>query len=264
MDDTFEEHNRVVVGDAALTTERWGAGECADERGAVPSIVMLHDGLGSIAQWRDVPARIAERTSRCVMAYDRPGHGASTPVPDGAWPTRWLHREADRLIELLAEQKIKRPLLVGHSDGGTIALIAAMNGLEVAGLVSIAAHTWVEPICRQSIVEMRADSDRFVAGLSKFHEHPVEVFEAWSGVWVSDEFGRWDIRPDLSAIAAPTVIAQGDADEYATLAMITDTANAIGGNATAHVIPGARHIVHHHHADAVVDLVTSQAAIHLA
>lgn len=224
---------------------------------------MLHDGLGSIGQWRDVPARIAERTGQCVMAYDRPGHGASTPIPGGAWPTRWLHHEADRLVELLAVEGIERPLLVGHSDGGSIALIAAMNGLDVAGVVSIAAHTWVEPICRESIIEMRADTDRFVEGLSKFHEHPAEVFEAWSGVWVSDEFGRWDIRPDLHTVTAPTVIAQGDADEYATLAMVTDTVTAIGDNSTAHVIPGARHIVHRHHADAVVDLVAWQAATYL-
>ncbi len=251
MGDGSGGQKRVEVGDAVITTQKWGGGSS--------QIVMLHDGLGSIAQWRDVPARIAERTSRPVLAYDRPGHGSSTPVPDGPWPTHWLHREADRLAELLDMLRIERPLLVGHSDGGSIALIAAMNGLDVAGVVAIAAHTWVEPICRASIVDMRADTDRFVAGLSKFHDDPAEVFAAWSGVWVSEEFGRWDIRPELRQISEPTVIAQGDADEYASLAMVTDTVAAIGDNATAHVISGARHIVHHHHADAVVDLVAGHA-----
>lgn len=240
------------AGRCELATATWGD--------AVPTIVMLHDGLGSISQWRDVPARIAEATGATVLAYDRPGHGSSTPVPIGPWPAQWLHHEAERLVDLLSTLGIDRPLLVGHSDGGSIALIAAMNGLDVVGIVSIAAHTWVEQICRDSIVGMRADVDRFVAGLARHHDHPAAVFEAWSGVWVSEEFGRWDLRPDLHAIGVPTVIAQGDADEYATAAMVTDSVDAIGANARGVFIPGGRHIVHHHDPDAVVELVSTSAA----
>lgn len=223
-------------------------------------IVLLHDGLGSIAQWRDVPGRIAEQTGRTVYAYERPGHGSSLPVPTGPWPTRWLHHEAARLPAVLDALGIERPLLVGHSDGGSISLIAAVDGLPVEGVIAIAAHTWVEPICRESIVAMRANTDAIVGGLARFHDHPAEVFEAWSGVWVSEDFGRWDLRPDLVGLDVPTVIAQGDADEYATAAMVTDTVAAIGPTAEGVFILGGRHILHHHDPDAVVDLVTHHAA----
>ena len=245
----------MQVGDAAIAVATWPGAD-----GDRPSIVMLHDGLGSIAQWREVPARVAERTGRTVVAFDRPGHGSSTPVPAGPWPTRWLYREADRLVDLLDVLGIDRPVLVGHSDGGSIALIAAMNGLDVTKVVAIAAHTWVEPICRSSIVDMRANVDAIVTGLSRFHDHPAEVFEAWSGVWVSDDFGRWDMRPDLHRVDVPTVIAQGDSDEYATSAMVTDSVAAIGDNARGVFIRGGRHIVHHHDPDAVVDLVATETA----
>ena len=249
------ERSTVEVGDARLAVATWNA----DRVDAGPTIVMLHDGLGSIAQWRDVPADVAERTGRRVVAYERPGHGTSTPVPDGPWPTRWLHHEADRLGELLAVLDIGRPLLVGHSDGGSISLIAAADGLDVEGVLAIAAHTWVEPICRESIVAMRENVDAFVAGLARSHDHPAEVFEAWSGVWVSEEFGRWDLRPELHRIEVPTVIAQGDADEYATAAMVTDSVAAVGENARGVFVPGGRHILHHHDPDAVVDLIVSVA-----
>ena len=102
---------------------------------------MLHDGLGSIAQWRDVPGRIADRLGVGVMAYDRPGHGASTPVPSGPWPADWLSHEADRLASLLRELEVQQPLLVGHSDGGSISLIHAATGGDVAGVVALAPHS---------------------------------------------------------------------------------------------------------------------------
>ncbi|MFK8022410.1 MAG: alpha/beta fold hydrolase [Ilumatobacter sp.] len=247
---------RLQVGEADLATATWGT------PGAPPDIVMLHDGLGSIDQWRDVPERIAAITGLSVLAYERPGHGSSLPIPTGPWPTRWLHHEAERLDAVLEHVGAQRPLVVGHSDGGSIALIAAMNGVDMSGLVSIAAHTWVEGVCRAAIVDMRAETTRFTFGLSRHHHHPAALFEAWSGVWVSREFGRWDIRPELHAITVPTVVAQGDHDEYATDAMVTDTVAAIGDNATAHFIAGGKHIVHHHDPDAVVDLV-ADAVDHL-
>ena len=246
----------IEFGDARIAIATWNE----EAVGAGDTIVLLHDGLGSIRQWRGVPERVAAATGRRVIAYERPGHGASTPVPTGPWPTRWLHHEADRLRGILDAMDVRRPVLVGHSDGGSIALIAAMNGLDCAGVVAIAMHTWVEPICRRSIIEMRDDADRFVRGLARYHDHPAAVFEAWSGVWVSDEFAEWDIRPDLHGIDAPTVISQGDADEYATAAMVTDTVEAIGDNARGIFVPGGRHLLHHGDEDAVVDLVTSFVA----
>lgn len=226
---------------------QWGAGP--------PSIVMLHDGLGSIEQWGLVPGTVAERTNLTVAAYDRSGHGQSTPVPSGPWPTDWLHQEADVLHDVLESLGCDQPLVVGHSDGGSIALIhAATHGGEQATL-TLAAHTWVETICFDAIESMRAARDRFEKGLSRFHSHPAELFEAWSGVWTSSEFQRWDIRGVLGQIARPVRIAQGSDDEYATPSHATLSAEAIGSNARAVPLAGGRHLLHHHDPEMVVDLI---------
>ena len=217
----------------------------------------MHDGLGSIAQWNDVPERIATETGATVMAYDRAGHGQSTPVPNGPWPTEWLRHNATTLDELLSEHGAARPMLVGHSDGGSIALLhGALFPGHARGILSIAAHSFVEPICREAIVDMR-NHPGIVYGLGRHHAHPAEVFEAWSGVWVSDAFQSWDIRPELGAISVPTIVAQGSNDEYATAAMVHDTVAAIGENATPHFIPDRGHLVHYEDPDPVVALAVA-------
>lgn len=238
----------VELGDARLRLATWGGGPA--------EIVMLHDGLGSIPQWRDLPARIAEATGATVMAYERPGHGASTPVPAGAWPADWLHAEAARLDALLDHLGSDRPLLVGHSDGGSAALIhAATRPGRARGLVSLAAHSFVEPICSRAIATMREGRAPIVAGLSRSHDHPDAVFEAWSAVWVSEEFSRWDIRPILGGIDVPTVVAQGERDEYGTSAMVTATVAAIGPMARPVLLAGLGHLLHHQDPGTVADLV---------
>ena len=237
----------VVSGSGQLVVTTWGDG--------APEIVMLHDGLGSVSQWRDVPARLHEATGCTVMAYDRAGHGSSTPVPTGAWPADWLHREADVLTELLDAVAAECPVLVGHSDGGSIALLAAANGAACRGVVALAAHTFVEQVCVDEIAAMRTTPDRYVAGLRRHHDHPDAVFEAWSGVWTSDEFRPWDVRERLGEIDVPVVVAQGAADEYATDAQALDSAAAIGANARAVLLPGLGHLLHHQAPDQVVGLV---------
>lgn len=238
------------LGDQQLTAAIWGDGDV--------QIVMLHDGLGSIGQWRSVPAAVAASAGVSVLAYERAGHGSSTPVPNGPWPANWLHREAAVLQRVLDHVGCSQPFVVGHSDGGSTALLHAVDAANsIRGVLAIAAHTWVEDICRSSIVDMRAQTDRFIAGLSKHHDAPAEVFEAWSGVWVSDEFSRWDIRPQLGAIDVPAVIAQGTEDAYASGDHVHLTVQAIGENARGVFLPDLGHIAHHDDAEAVVDLIVS-------
>jgi len=221
---------------------------------------MLHDGLGSITQWRNVPAQVAEHTGKTVLAYERSGHGESSPTPSGPWPADWLAHEATVLARLLDLQQIEDPVLVGHSDGGSIALLyAAEPGNHVRKLLTLACHSWVEQICFDSIVDMRADRDAIVRGLSRHHVEPEAVFEAWSGAWVSDEFRPWDIRPQIGSITAPTLIAQGANDAYATQSHAHETAAAIGSNATARIVPDLGHIMHHDDADAVAALIADFA-----
>jgi pimeloyl-ACP methyl ester carboxylesterase len=237
----------VVVGSCRLRTATWGSGPV--------EIVLLHDGLGSISQWRDTPAEIAAASGVAVVAYERAGHGASTPIPDGPWPADWLHREAEVLGALLREMDIEQPLLVGHSDGGTTALLHAAGAGVCRGVVALAAHSWVELRCSEAIVRMRRSSDRIVAGLAPHHDAPAELFEAWSSTWVSDAFATWDVRPALASITVPTLVVQGDRDEYATDAQLTEIAAAIGANATVMRLAGAGHIIHHEQPAVVTALV---------
>ncbi len=242
------------MSEAEITVARWGDGPA--------EIVLLHDGLGSIDQWRSIPSRIAATTGKTVVAYDRPGHGRSTPIPTGPWPADWLHQEADRLAELLDLVEVVNPLLVGHSDGGSIALLYAAalgNGRHphqsIRGLVTLAAHSWVEQTCFDGIVDMRSNTGPIVKGLARNNTHPDALFEAWSGVWVSDDFRDWNILPLLSAIDVPALVAQGRNDEYAADAHAIDTAAAIGDNARSQLLDGVGHLLHHQDPDLVLDVV---------
>ncbi|MEM7273627.1 MAG: alpha/beta hydrolase [Actinomycetota bacterium] len=239
----------VPIDDGSVTVARWGQGPA--------EIVLLHDGLGSIAQWRGIPGSLAATTGRTVLAYDRPGHGASTPVPTGPWPTDWLHREADRFARLIdTVEVVADPLLVGHSDGGSIALIHAATTHEpLRGVLTLAAHSWVEDTCYRAIEGMRANAGPIVVGLARDHTAADRIFEAWSGVWVSDPFQRWDIRPLLSTIRCPTLVAQGRQDEYAPDSHAIETAAAIGQNGQHVLLDGVGHLLHHQDPDLVVGLI---------
>lgn len=241
-----------------LTTSEVVAGcrlDVATWAGDDPSIVFVHDGLGSIGQWRDVPATTASRSGRRVVAYNRAGHGGSTPVPSEAWPVGWMTREAHVLASLI-ESFVSSPVrLVGHSDGASIALLCAeLYPDVVSDVVAIAVHSWVEPKCVAAISSLRRDPDGLVAALGVHHPHAPELFEAWSGGWTRAEFASWDIRPLLGGITAPVVVAQGDADEFATEEMLWSTVAAIGPNAKGALIPGCRHAVHRDRPDVVATL----------
>lgn len=238
---------RIGVAGTTIEYQIWGDGE--------PRIVMLHDGLGSIAQWRNTPAVLADRTGVAIMAYNRPGHGASTPVPTGPWPTLWLHEQAELLASLLGTLGLSDPFLVGHSDGGSISLIHAASGAPCQGIVALAPHSFVEPICVSAISAMRARPDRILRSLAPFHDDAAAVFEAWSGVWVSEEFQRWDIRDRLSTIGCPIVVVQGTDDDYATEAQLRSTVEAIGPAAQGRLLEGYGHLIHHQSVDLVVDIV---------
>jgi pimeloyl-ACP methyl ester carboxylesterase len=223
--------------DYRLDVATWGS--------TAPTVVFVHEGLGSIGQWRDVPVRVAAAGRPGVLAYNRAGHGASEPVPTGPWPPDWMSREAV-VLAALVERCCDGPVrLVGHSDGATVALLCAADRPDlVTDVVSLAAHSWVEAKCVDAIRALRTNPAGLLAGLSRYHAHASAVFAAWSGAWVCDEFARWDIRPRLAAVAAPTLVVQGADDAYATEAMATGTAAAIGPNARVRLVAGAGHMLH--------------------
>jgi pimeloyl-ACP methyl ester carboxylesterase len=187
---------------------------------ARPTLVFLHEGLGSMALWRDFPDRVAARLGLRALVYSRFGYGRS----DGLRAKRdccFMHDEALRVLPpLLDALAIERPLLVGHSDGASIALIhAAASGRPVRALVLMAPHVFIEPVCIASITRIREAyrttdlRDR----LAKYHERVDDAFLGWADIWVAPEFLSWSIEPLVAGVGAPMLLIQGLEDEYGTL-----------------------------------------------
>lgn len=219
-----------------IETTLWGSGP--------PEIVLLHDGLGSIAQWHGVPAAVAKATGRTVLAYNRPGHGGSLPTPSGAWPSTWLNEQAVLLGELLSVLGADRPYVVGHSDGGTIALLYAAANESLSGVLALSSHVFVEQRCVDAIVEMRVAPAKVVRGLAKVHSNAEALFQAWSGGWTHSSYRPWDSRPLLGSITCPAHVAQGGADEYATEEMVWGAVKSMTATqATGQLLPGLGHMV---------------------
>lgn len=201
----------------------------ADGRSDRPTLVFLHEGLGSVALWGDFPARVAQASACRALVWSRLGHGHSAPLPAPRTP-RYMHQEArQHLPPLLAALGIERPVLIGHSDGGSIALIhAAARPDRVAGAVVLAPHEFVEEKALAGIRragELYATSD-WPRRLGRYHRDPDAVFRAWHDTWLSPAFRSWDIRHCLPAIRCPLLAIQGEDDEYATMRQIDCIAEA--------------------------------------
>lgn len=225
-----------------------------------PTLVFLHEGLGSIDLWRGVPAEI---TAACggasVLVYARHGYGASGPARMPR-PVGYMHHEADRVLpELLAGLRIERPVLVGHSDGASIALLYAGAGGSVAGLVCLAPHVFVED---ETIVGIEAAREAFAttdlaAKLGRYHRDPVAAFRGWNDVWLDPAFRAWDITDRLPGIDAPVLVVQGTADDYGTLAQVDAIEAGVSGRCDRLVLDGVGHAPHLEARDAVVAAVAA-------
>ena len=185
-----------------------------------PTLVFLHEGLGSVAMWRDFPGRVAHAANCDAVVYSRYGYGRSDPVAEDRTP-RYMHDEAlVALPELLDALAIDRPILVGHSDGGSIALIHGGAGVRpVAAVVTLAAHVLVEDVSVASIAAARtayATTD-LRARLARFHADVDSAFLGWNRIWLAPEFRAWNIEECLPRIACPVLALQGEDDEYGTM-----------------------------------------------
>jgi pimeloyl-ACP methyl ester carboxylesterase len=192
-----------------------------------PPIVLLHEGLGCVAMWRDFPQALAQATGARVVAYSRYGYGQSTPLPALARNVRnarFMHDEAiETAPQVFEKLGIEKPFLVGHSDGGSIALIyAATYPSAVSGVAVMAPHCFVEDISVASIQQARAafQTTDLQQRLSKYHSDAAATFYGWNDVWLSAEFRQWNITALLSAITCPVLGIQGENDEYGTMAQI--------------------------------------------
>jgi len=194
-----------------------------------PTLVFLHEGLGSVSLWRDFPAQLCDRIGIAGFLYSRNGYGQS-PLFSRALSTDFMHVEAqESLPELLRAHQISHPILVGHSDGASISLIYSALAAgedewpEPIATVVIAPHIFVEPICTAAISELseRFKSDALMqTGLNRHHRDAQLTFKTWSQAWLSPEFEQWNIEGLLSSIQCDVLAIQGANDQYGTMAQI--------------------------------------------
>lgn len=222
----------LEIGGRALRIEyAWVDAARAD----APLIVFLHEGLGSLAMWRDFPQRLCADVGARGLVYSRPGYGRSTPrAPAERWPVTFMHREAQAVLPaLLATLGVDRaPWLFGHSDGGSIALLHAARFPDgVAGVVALAPHLFVEDLSVASIEDARvayATTD-LKARLARYHDDPDSAFRGWNDIWLDPAFRSWNIVAEIAAIRGPVLAIQGEDDQYGTMAQIDTIAQRVPG-----------------------------------
>ena len=182
------------------------------------TVVFLHEGLGSVAAWRDFPRALCDRLHAPGLVYSRRGYGRSTPLAD-VRATDYLHREAwDVLPALLGQLQIERPFLVGHSDGGSIALLYAAR-FDPLAIAVMAPHVFVEDVTIAGIVDARAawQHGRLREPLARVHDDPDGAFSGWNDGWLNPAFRHWNIEAELPKIRCPVLAIQGFDDQYGTM-----------------------------------------------
>lgn len=245
------------------------AGRCLEYRihaahqVARPTLVFLHEGLGSVAMWRDFPARVAQATGCRTLVYSRQGYGLSDPA-EGPRRPDYMHREALLFLPGLLDQLgIANPVLVGHSDGASIALIHAGAGNRpCAGVVAMAPHCFVEEVTLTGIRAAQRvwESTDLSARLAKHHRDAAtaaEAWRSWQDIWLAAEFRDWAIEDVLLGIRCPILAIQGVDDEYGTLNQIDAIARGAVNSPDVDLLKLAdcRHSPHKDQAAAVIEAV---------
>lgn len=194
-----------------------------DAASTLAPVVFLHEGLGSIAMWKGFPERLCTEHGLRGLVFSRRGYGRSTPKPPAEhWTPEFMHTQAHEVLPRLLEQlQITRPWLLGHSDGGSIALLHAAK-FDVAGIVVVAPHLFVEDVSIASIAQARSayETTDLRARLARYHDDPDSAFRGWNDIWLDPAFRGWNIEAELDTIACPVLAVQGADDEYGTLAQI--------------------------------------------
>jgi pimeloyl-ACP methyl ester carboxylesterase len=191
-----------------------------------PLLVFLHEGLGSLAMWRDFPQQLCNALGVRGLVYSRPGYGQSTPRDaDEHWAPDFMHRQANEVLPALLQalNVTQAPWLLGHSDGGSIALLYASRH-RTAGVMVMAPHIRVEEVSVQSIAKAKAayENTDLRERLSRYHSDVDSAFWGWNRIWLAPEFRNWSIETELSTLTCPVLAIQGIQDEYGTLAQIRD------------------------------------------
>jgi pimeloyl-ACP methyl ester carboxylesterase len=256
---TPEPHRvELRVGGHQLEAAWWGP-----PPGNGPTLVLLHEGLGCVDLWRDFPVHLAARTGRAVFAWSRLGYGRSDPCPLPR-PLSYMHDEARVVLPaLLAAAGIDDCILVGHSDGGSIALVYAGDtpAEPLRGVVTLAAHVFCEELSVRSIAAARDayDNGNLRERLSRHHGANVDcAFRGWNGAWLDPEFMHWNLEAFLPGIGVPVLAIQGRDDEYGTGAQVD--AIVAGTGAEPLLLDDCGHAPHRDREEATLDAVAGFVA----
>lgn len=242
--------SRVTVHGQRLETEWIGPGP--DE---APTLVLLHEGLGCVAMWREFPARLAAACGCGALVFSRAGYGGSDPVRLPR-PLDYMEREGREVLPALLESMgVRTNVLVGHSDGASIALVAAGSGVATAGVIAEAPHVFCEDV---SVTSVAAAKDAFMAGdlrvrLGRYHGANVDgAFWGWAGAWSDPGFRAWNIEGVLPRISAPVLVVQGEDDAYGTMRQALAIERGCGAAVRRCVLPGVGHSPHREREDEVL------------
>jgi pimeloyl-ACP methyl ester carboxylesterase len=222
-----------------------------------PELVFLHEGLGSVSHWKDFPARVAAATGRPVTVYSRYGSGRSELLT-GARGVRYMHDEAlHALPDLLAQLGIESPILVGHSDGASIALIYAGAHDRVRGLVVLAPHVFVEDLSVASIAEAKVkfETTNLSEKLARHHHDAARTFWGWNNIWLHPEFRKWNIEEYLPRIKCPILAIQGLEDPYGTMAQVEAIERQSGGPVEVVRLADCRHSPQRNQPEATLEAI---------
>jgi len=226
----------------------------------LPSLVFLHEGLGCIEMWKDFPETLCNLTNCMGLLYERKGYGDMADRFGKKWPYDYLVQEALVYLPAILEAcEISRPILVGHSDGGSIALIgAAEHGNQVHGVITEAAHVFVEDITTQGIkkVVYNYENNNLKSKLVRYHKkHTDTIFYRWADTWLDPEYRHWNIESFLHKITCPLLVIQGKEDEYATSAQVQKIQNQVSARIEAKLVPYCGHVPHFQAREKILELM---------
>lgn len=234
----------------------------APVRDDLPPLVFLHEGLGSIELWKDFPDQVATATGCGALVYSRLGYGQSDRLT-ARREVDYMHREAlHSLPAVLADRGLADPILIGHSDGGSIALIHAGAGHKVRGLVTMAAHVFVEDVTVASIAaaDVAWRSSDLAKKLGRYHADVESTFRGWNDIWLLPEFRGWNIEASLPGIRAPLLVIQGEDDEYGTLKQVEAIRARVSGPCETLILPNCRHSPHRDQPEATTQAIAGFVA----
>lgn len=226
-----------------------------------PLMVFLHEGLGSVAMWKDFPQRLCEAANCRGLVYSRPGYGKSTPrAANESWQPDFMHRQAFEVLTALLmalniDTAVQKPWLFGHSDGGSIALLfAAKYAMNTAGTIVLAPHILVEEISISSIEKAKItyQTTELRSKLARFHDNVDSAFWGWNDIWLDPAFRHWNLTQAIKTITCPLLAVQGLDDEYGTLEQIHGIKRVLP-NTQLLELPNCGHSPHRDQPDALIE-----------